>query len=98
MPSREDVGVPRAFAARRLGVTPHTVSMWVQRGYVARWVDDDGHERTEHRSVRVVGWHHGHRLYRWGDLVEAERATRNSRRSTRHVARAASRRERCAAS
>lgn len=75
MPSREDVGVPRAFAAKRLGVTPHTVSMWAQRG----WVDDDGQKQT----VAVVGWFRGHRLYRWGDLVEAERCTRNSRLSSR---------------
>lgn len=80
VPSREDVGVPRSFAAARLGVNPHTVSMWVQRG----WVDAAG---VKHK-VRTVGWFRGGRLYRWGDLVEAEWATRNNRRSTRHRDRA----------
>jgi hypothetical protein len=79
-----DTGVPRAFAAARLGVSPHTVSMWAARGYVARWTDDAGVEHTEHRPVRTVGWWRGHRLYRWGDLVEAEHHTRNTVLSARH--------------
>lgn len=83
-PSRDDVGVPRAFAASRLGVTPHTVSMWVLRGYHTTVESESGGQRVEHRTVRTVGWFRGRRLYRWGDLVDAERATRNSRNSARN--------------
>jgi hypothetical protein len=87
-PDRADIGVPRAFAAARLGVTPHTVSMWVLRGYQTTVVDAvTGETRTEHRRVRAVGWWRGARLYRWGDLVDAECATRNHRNSTRNPGR-----------
>jgi hypothetical protein len=85
LPDRDDTGVPRQFAAVRLGVTPHTVSMWALRGYETTVVDETtGESRTEHRRVRAVGWWRGARLYRWGDLVEAEHATRNHRNSTRN--------------
>lgn len=76
MASGDDTGVPRAFAAKRLGVTPHTVSMWVQRG----WVDRKGN----HHTVRIVGKGIRGRLYRWGDLAQAESDTRNNINSARN--------------
>lgn len=77
MPTGLDTGVPRKFAADRLGVTPHTISMWVKDG----WYDRDG----EHHTVRVVGKAGRGRLYRWGDLLKAEADTRNSAQSRRGV-------------
>jgi hypothetical protein len=71
----ENAGVPRSVAADRLGVSPHTVSMWALRG----WRDPDG----THRRLSVVGRDRRQRLYRWGDLLDAERATRRSPNSRR---------------
>lgn len=77
----EDAGVPRSVAAHHLHVSPHVVSMWALRG----WVDVDG----TRRQMRVVGYAQGQRLFRWGDLLDAERATRSNPRSSRHRSRAA---------
>ena len=79
MPTGLDTGVPRAFAAARLGVTPHTISMWVKDG----WYDRHG----THHTVRVVGRTPRGRLYRWGDLLDAEQDTRNNANSRRGITR-----------
>ena len=76
VPTGPDTPVPRAFAAKRLGVSPHTISMWVQRG----WIDRNGNRRTVH----VLGKQGRERLYRWGDLMDAEADTRRSINSPRN--------------
>lgn len=76
MPAGLDIGVTRAFAARRLGVAPHVISMWVLDG----WRAPDGTRRT----VTVTGNGRRGRLYRYGDLVDAECDTRNSPNSSRN--------------
>lgn len=72
----EDAGLPIHLAATYFNVTPATVKGWVTRG----WADRRGRRHT----VRVVGtdWRYG-RLYRFGDLVEAERAAREHPNSSR---------------
>jgi hypothetical protein len=76
-----DAGLPRSLAAAAVRVSPHVVSMWALRG----WIDLDG----THRKLTVVGHDFkGQRLYRFGDVLEAERATRRNRRSSRHPDRA----------
>lgn len=75
-----DAGLPRALAARAVSVTPGMVSMWAQRG----WYDQDG----AHHTLTVVGHHRTlGRLYRYGDLLAAEKATRHSEQSFRGVPR-----------
>lgn len=77
-PVNLDAGLTRAEAARLFGVPPATVSMWALRG----WTTSAG----EHRSLTVVGKRGRDRLYRYGDLVDAEADTRrnpNSRRFCR---------------
>jgi predicted transcriptional regulator len=73
-----EAGLTREQAARMLGVTPASISMWALRG----WRTADGGKRI----LTVVGrGHRNQRLYRLGDLLEAERDTRinpNSRRRT----------------
>lgn len=73
-----EAGLSRAQAAMVLNVAGSTVSMWALRG----WIDPDGTQRY----LTVVGrGPRNARLYRLGDLLEAERATRsnpNSRRRT----------------
>ena len=70
-----EAGLLRAQAAAAVGVTPHTVSMWALRG----WTEPDGTRRT----LRVVGYRRGARLYRYGDVLHAERVTRQSPQSRR---------------
>lgn len=72
-------GVSRAQAVYLLKVSPATVSMWALRG----WDTRDG----EHRTLTVVGKRRGHRLYRYGDLVDAESDTRNNPNSRRGTVR-----------
>jgi hypothetical protein len=74
-----DAGLPRALAALAVSVTPGTVSMWAQRG----WYDADGN----HHTLTVVGHDSRGRLYRYGDLLAAERDTRHSDQSFRGVPR-----------
>lgn len=73
-----DRGLTRAQAAHLAGVEPATVSMWALRG----WRTSGGVERR----LTVVGKDsRGGRLYRCGDVLDAERDTRhhpNSRRGT----------------
>lgn len=73
-----EAGLTRDQAAQVLGVTPASVSMWALRG----WRDRHG----TRRQLTVVGrGPRGARLYRLGDLLDAERDTRvspNSRRRT----------------
>ncbi len=78
-PANLDAGLPRALAAQAVHVTPGMVSMWAQRG----WYDADG----THRTLRTVGHGRHGRLYRYGDLLDAERATRYSNQSARGVPR-----------
>lgn len=62
--------LPRDVAAHAAGVSPETVKKWASRG----WVDPDTGER---RTLPVAGrdWR-GHPLYRYTDVMAAERATR----------------------
>jgi DNA-binding transcriptional MerR regulator len=76
-----NAAVTRTEAATQLGVSPHTISMWVIRG----WVNPEG---IRHH-ITVLGTDGRQRLYRWGDLRDAERDTRNNKRSPRHKDRAA---------
>jgi hypothetical protein len=72
-----DAGLTRAQAAQAIGVTRHTVSMWAIRG----WYDADG----SHHTLTVVGHDRRGRLYRYGDLIQAERDTRNNKKSSRYL-------------
>ena len=73
-----EAGLSREQAARMLGVTPATVSMWALRG----WRDVHGARRT----LAVIGrGRRKERLYRLGDLLEAERDTRQSPNSRRRT-------------
>lgn len=73
-----NAGLSRAQAALAASVSPATVSMWALRG----WTNRDGTQQ----SLTVVGRDsRGGRLYRYGDILAAEAATRrnpNSRRGT----------------
>ncbi len=71
-----EVGLSREQAAMMLGVTPASISMWALRG----WRDPTGQRRT----LTVAGrGPRNERLYRLGDLLEAERDTRHSPNSHR---------------
>jgi len=74
-----EAGLTRAQAAQAVGVPPATVSMWALRG----WLGSDG----VHHRLTVIGTDvRGGRLYRYGDILAAETATRrnpNSRRGTK---------------
>lgn len=59
-------------AAHALQTTIPVILMWRNRG----WVDADGQQR---RLATVGRDHLGRKLYRWGELVDAERDTRNTR-------------------
>lgn len=76
--SSPDLPVTRTEAAERLGddVTPAMVSMWVLRG----WIDPETGQR---KRVTVLGREGRQRLYRLGDLWQAELATRRSPKSHR---------------
>jgi hypothetical protein len=79
-PVNLDAGLTRAQAAMLLRVSPHTVSMWALDG----WLDTDGRRRW----LTVVGRGRAGRLFRYGDLVDAEADTRhnpNSRRGRRRT-------------
>jgi hypothetical protein len=73
-----DAGLTRAQAAQFLRVPGSTVSMWALSG----WLAPDGSRRqltVMGRGPRKV------RLYRLGDLLEAERDTRNNPNSRRRA-------------
>lgn len=75
-----EAGLTRAQAALAASVPPATVSMWALRG----WVDPDGATRR----LTVVGTdRRGGRLYRYGDILAAEAATRNNPNSRRGTTR-----------
>lgn len=72
-----DVLVPAWFACRRLGVTKQTFGYWRTSGKVKQATDEAGRPKVDGR---------GSPLYRYGDVVAAERATRRSPNSRRGVA------------
>lgn len=66
-----DAGLTATQAARAVGVSAAVVCLWHTRG----WITGDGHRR----HLAVVGHGaRGQRLYRYGDVVDAERDTRLS--------------------
>jgi len=76
-----EAGLTRSQAVDKLGsdVTPAMVSMWVARG----WLDPQGNRR----HIRIVGTdERGARLYRYADLLAAEKHTRRSPQSRRQPA------------
>ncbi|MFB6392617.1 hypothetical protein [Polymorphospora lycopeni] len=80
-----DAGLTRELAAVAVAVPATTISMWALRG----WTEPDG---TERRLTVVGKDERGRRLYRYGDLLDAERATGsnpNSRRGTTRSSRPA---------
>lgn len=71
-----EAGLTRAQAAQMLGVSRATVSMWALSG----WVGADGTKR----GLTIVGQGPRRaRLYRLGDLLDAERDTRTNPNSRR---------------
>jgi hypothetical protein len=65
-----NAGLTYVEAAGLLGVSPATVAMWALRGWEA--------STGERRRLAVVGRRGRSRLYRYGDLVDAEADTRRS--------------------
>lgn len=77
-----DAHVSRQDAALAAHVDPQVVSMWAYAG----WIDPTTGER---RKLQVVARDWRKRpLYRYGDVLEAERATRNSAKGRPRRARA----------
>ena len=71
-----DAGLPIRVAAEYFDLKPRTISAWCRRGFI----DRDG----TRRHITVVGvMASGDRLYRLGDLFDAERATRRNPNSHR---------------
>lgn len=68
-----DVLVPGWFACRRLGIKKQTLRYWVTSGKLSPRRHDPA----------------GRPLYRYGDVVAVEKATRDSRMSSRSLHRAA---------
>ncbi|QSB15244.1 hypothetical protein JQS43_02445 [Natronosporangium hydrolyticum] len=68
-----DALVPAWFACRLLGIPKQTFRSWVSSGKLTPVADADD----------------GHPLYRYGDVLEVERATRQSRKSSRNPHRGA---------
>jgi len=62
-------------AAGRFHTSIAVVLMWRNRG----WLDEDGQVHT--LAVADRDWR-GRPLYRWGDLLDAERGSRQSRKRT----------------
>lgn len=76
-PERDpNAGLTREQAARLANVDPQIISMWALRG----WLASDG---TRHRLTVVGKGPRGARRYRQGDVIEAEKATRQNFRSHR---------------
>ncbi len=74
MPSGMDAHITRQDAAHLAHVTPQVISMWAYNG----WIDPATGER---RKLEVVArdWR-SRPCYRYGDVVAAEKAVRNSSR------------------
>lgn len=73
-----EAGLTREQAAEVLGVTPASISMWALRG----WRTATGTRRT----LTVVGrGPRNARLFRLGDLLDAERDTRSNPNSHRRM-------------
>lgn len=70
-----DALIDREAAAFAAKVTPSAVAMWVSRG----WIDPASGER---RKLEPAGadWR-GRHLYRYGDVMTAEQATRRRGRT-----------------
>lgn len=66
----------RELAAHAAGVQPDTVKKWTTRG----WIDKDSGERR-YLEVAKRDWR-GRPLYRFADVMAAERATRPVNRKT----------------
>lgn len=60
-------------AAEYFHTTINVILMWRNRG----WTEDG-----ERKSLAVADRRDGRPLYRWGDLLDAERGTRRSRQRT----------------
>jgi hypothetical protein len=74
-----DALVPAAVASDRLGVSLQVIYAWRTKG----WLDPASGQRV---TLKVRGQDGRARLYRWGDLCEAERSTRRSPKSRRRLA------------
>lgn len=72
-----DAGLTCHQAAAALGVRPDQVCQWHTRG----WLTPTG----QRRHVRIVGHSGRGRLYRYGDVVDAEADTRANPRSHRQI-------------
>ena len=66
---------PAKFAAEFFHTTINVILMWRNRG----WIDDDGERKYLAIAERDDN---GRPLYRFGDLLDAERGTRRSRERT----------------
>jgi hypothetical protein len=83
MASALDAHISRQDAARAARVDPQVISMWAYAG----WVDPETGER---RKLEVVKRDWRKRpFYRYGDVLEAEKATRNSAKGRPRKARPA---------
>lgn len=77
-----DAWVTRGQAAEYLNLRADTIGKWHDRG----WVDPATGERRHLRTKRLPG---GRLRYRLGDILDAERATRNHVNSSRNPRRGA---------
>lgn len=82
-----DAWLTRAQAAQYAGVSTNTIGKWHAQG----WLAPDGAEGRVRRHLTVKRRRDGNLLYRLGDVVDAERDTRNNTNSPRNPLRAGAR-------